>query len=64
MEAFYCAFWKIKIQSSSGKFLLLPWWNLDFENSLDVEMSLKEEENKRFKNFFDLKGFIDRKSLN
>ena len=46
--AFYYIFLKIDFQSSSGE-LNFFWWNLDFKYSLDAEMSLEEQETKRFK---------------
>ena len=39
----------MKIQSSSNEFFLFSWRNLDLKHSSDLEMSLKDEENKRFK---------------
>ena len=44
-------FQKIKINSSSDEFILLPQQNLDFKHSLDVKMSLKGDRDKRFKDY-------------
>ena len=41
----------MKIYSSSGKSVLFSQQNLDFKHSLETEMSLEEEENKRFKDW-------------
>ena len=49
IKDFYSIFRKTKIQSSSNKFFLLSRWNLDFKHSVNVKMSLEEEENKIFK---------------
>ena len=39
---------KLKLWSSSSEFFLLPGWNLNFKQTLDMKMSLEEEESKRF----------------
>ena len=40
-----------KIWHSKGNFTLFFWQNLDFKYTLDAEMSLEEEEIKRFKDW-------------
>ena len=49
IKALHSAFQKTKIWSSSSEFFLFSQQNLDFKHSLDAKMSLKEKENKRFK---------------
>ena len=51
IKTFHFAFWKTTIQRSSYEFFHLIWWNIDFKHSLDAELSLKEDQNKRFKDF-------------
>ena len=41
IKAFYCKFQKTKIQSSSGEFFILPWWNINFKHSSNTKMSLE-----------------------
>ena len=40
---------KDKIRHSRGNLCLVLWQNLDFKDSLDAEIDLKEEETKRVK---------------
>ena len=42
-------FQSTKIQTSNGEFFLFSWKNLNFKHSLDIEISLEEEANKKFK---------------
>ena len=51
IKAFHFAFQKTKIQSLSSEFSLFSQQNLDFKHSSDAEMSLEEEEIKRFKDW-------------
>ena len=51
IKAFHYVIRKIKIQSSINKFFVLPKKNLNFEHSLDMELSLEEDQNKIFKNY-------------
>ena len=47
-KAFHSAFSKINIQSSRGEISLFFRQNLDFKHSLEAELSLEEEEIKRY----------------
>ena len=49
-KAFHFVFSKMKIQNSRGEISLFFRQNLDFKHFMDAEMSLKEEEIKRFNN--------------
>ena len=44
-------FQKTSIESSSYKFFLFPQQNLDFRHSLDVEMILEEDQNKKLNKY-------------
>ena len=57
-------FKKIKIQSSSVEFFLLPTQNFVFKHSLDMELSLEENQNKRLKDCVVQKVQLIKKSKN